>query len=592
MQLIVLGIQNSAVAKVTHILNTMGAYFAPEESCADNVMEGPMGKWEREDLRTLSDTLLSVAGASWDRIAAFHIEKVPKEAADRFTEKASALVSELDAHRPWMINDPRICLLLPLLRPILQTPLCIIVNRHPVQIASELRSFFGIPISVGVALWEKYTLSAISSALDLPKVFISFEDIHKDPSRTIKQFYNQLREHHVEGLILPDDRSIKSFSQVRAPASSEKDQIDLSFINKSQEHLFNALKSWESVQLKELGSISMEALEILFMFEDKADMESAYKRKCVEFAVQKEALEAREREYRISLKKAIDEKDSIIRANDRRLSDLGRELAELRKENKSLRKGKTDLDVLRKKNIALVRDLEKQRGKLIEAKQAIQGLKSQIGKLQKDIHSSEAALKTVKDLLRQSVSRLDRSKKQIAEFQSKLKRDEDEAFIREEKINSLKRDLQTSREDLGLALKKTESLQKEKTSLKRDLQTTRGDLGVALQKIGSLQEEIRSYKKKQRQAEKTLELRNSYLKTLENRLEHEKASVYKLSSWLRKLDSDFNALKQSKRWIVGNNAVRMLEIILFRKKTQMAMDHIVEILSEFGTWKSSGSKKK
>jgi len=65
MQLIVLGMHRSGTSSVTRLLNLAGAYFGPEGIATAPNEENPKGFWERRDVRSVCDTLLSSGGFDW-----------------------------------------------------------------------------------------------------------------------------------------------------------------------------------------------------------------------------------------------------------------------------------------------------------------------------------------------------------------------------------------------------------------------------------------------------------------------------------------------------------------------------------------------
>lgn len=490
MQLIVLGMQNSATTVVTRILNMMGAYYGPEGMCVSEMLRDPVGDRERNDLRELADNVLSAVDARWDRIADFDIQELPKVAKDQFMKKATNLVLELDVNKPWVINEPCMCLLFPLLRPLLETPICILVNRSPVQIAQELRDFHGFPIKFSMALWEKYTISALSASAGLPRTFVPFEEILKNPVRAIEQLYTHLCECDVQGLRLPHEREIRDFIQKNLNNSEDPDRLDHSFFNICQKRLLETIEKKQFNQLDPPPSLSLEAIETMFQFEDKVKVETNFKKKCVDLTELKEELDAKERETK-SLKSKLKEQEVILAKKD----------------------------------------------------QVNKELKEQTAKLQEDICERDVSLKTVEEKLERNKSGFDQAKEEL-------------------KIKN------------------------------KELQSMRERMDTTLQKADLMQKEILKYKEIQRDADTTVRSQKNYLKTLENSLNHQKHFVYKLTHWLGTLDSDFNSLRKSKRWTVGNSMVRMIEILLLRKKVPIAMDHIEGILKEFQDWRARDLKKK
>src|SRR5215831_19465233 len=151
MQLLVLGMHRSGTSSVTRLLNLAGAYFGPEGIATDPNAENPKGFWERRDVRAVCDGLLHGGGYDWWRIADFAAENIPEEVRAERLEEFRRIVFQLDAHRPWVMKEPRLCLLLPILRPALEAPVIVHVTREPLEIARSLEGRNGLPVEVGLA---------------------------------------------------------------------------------------------------------------------------------------------------------------------------------------------------------------------------------------------------------------------------------------------------------------------------------------------------------------------------------------------------------------------------------------------------------
>src|SRR6476660_9589391 len=177
MQLLVLGMHRSGTSSVTRLLNLAGAYFGPEGIATDPNAENPKGFWERRDVRAVCDGLLHSGGFDWWRISDFDPARIPEEERAARVEEFRNIVFNLDAHRPWVMKEPRLCLLLPLLRPVLEAPVCIHVTREPIEIAESLERRNGFPLAFGLALWEAYTVSAYVAAEPEPSISVAYGDL-------------------------------------------------------------------------------------------------------------------------------------------------------------------------------------------------------------------------------------------------------------------------------------------------------------------------------------------------------------------------------------------------------------------------------
>ncbi|SJZ89736.1 sulfotransferase family protein [Novilysobacter spongiicola] len=203
MQLIILGMHRSGTSMQTRLLNLAGAYFGPEGANTGASEENPRGFWERRDVRALNDRVLHAAGCDWNRAVDFELARVPLEDRDHFKRAASRLVLDMDGHRPWVLKEPRLCLLLPMWREALECPVGIHVFRHPVEVASSLLRRDGMPIEVGLALWKLYVCSSIHASRGMPCITSFHRDFVTDPYTATCEMVNLLQQVGVSGLRLP-----------------------------------------------------------------------------------------------------------------------------------------------------------------------------------------------------------------------------------------------------------------------------------------------------------------------------------------------------------------------------------------------------
>ena len=213
MQLIVLGMHRSGTSVLARMLNLMGAYFGPEGASTGANPENPKGFWERRDVRRLNDFALHSAGHDWNRVAGFDVERIPPTAREEFTRRAAALLLELDAHRPWFLKEPRMCLLLPLWRDLLEAPVGVHILRHPVEVASSLQKRNGIPMEAGMVLWEQYVRSAIAHSNGWANVVVSHRQLMDDPRGEVEQLHRALATAGGRELRIPPRTEIEAFVQ-------------------------------------------------------------------------------------------------------------------------------------------------------------------------------------------------------------------------------------------------------------------------------------------------------------------------------------------------------------------------------------------
>jgi hypothetical protein len=211
MQLFVLGMHRSGTSTVTRLLNMAGAYFGPE-GISNGADEGNLkGFWERVDVRAACDGLLQESGFDWWKVADFSLDRIPEETRARHVGSLKRIFLELDAHRPWVVKEPRLSLLFPLVRPLLELPVCIHVTREPLEIADSLQTRNGFPAPAGLALWELYTIRAFEASTGLPRLLVHYEDVMSAPVDTFARVVGQLNHLGVVGLRVPTDREITAY---------------------------------------------------------------------------------------------------------------------------------------------------------------------------------------------------------------------------------------------------------------------------------------------------------------------------------------------------------------------------------------------
>ncbi|HUF83042.1 MAG TPA: glycosyltransferase [Acidimicrobiia bacterium] len=275
MQLIVLGMHRSGTSSVTRLLNLAGAYFGPEGASTEPNDENPKGFWERRDVRDVCDALLRGGGFDWWRIADFAPGRVPDEVREEQTEAFRRIVLQLDAHRPWVLKEPRLCLLSPILRATLEAPVFVHVTREPVEIAESLSTRNGFPVPVGLALWEAYTLGSLAASGDDPRVLVSYSDLMADPVGTTGRLIEQLSELGVQGLRPPTDREVTAFISPSLHRHRQPVEDRLGLLNATQAALALDLDEQRWPELDDPPSISPGALATLRAFEQHEELVAA-----------------------------------------------------------------------------------------------------------------------------------------------------------------------------------------------------------------------------------------------------------------------------------------------------------------------------
>jgi len=226
MQILVLGMHRAGTSTITRLINMMGAYFAPEGISVGFSKANPKGFWERKDVLAVNGALLKHFDCAWHRVDGWDDSKLDTIPGP-ILRGIRTLVLELDAHRPWVMKDPRLCLTLPCWLPFLEVPVAVVATRHPLATARSLELRNGLPIEYGLALWEYHAVHTIRHSCALPKAQVSYEAILSEPVKTVEKLHDALLAHGVQGLRMPREREILAFVEPKFQRARETDAADL-----------------------------------------------------------------------------------------------------------------------------------------------------------------------------------------------------------------------------------------------------------------------------------------------------------------------------------------------------------------------------
>jgi glycosyltransferase involved in cell wall biosynthesis len=268
MQLFVLGMHRSGTSAVTRLLNMAGAYFGPE-GISNGADEGNLkGFWERRDVRAICDGLLQESGHDWWRLSGFAVGNIPDEVRERHLSTLGKLLLEIDAHRPWVLKEPRLCVLFPLVRPLLEVPVCIHVAREPLEVAASLETRNGFPSPAGLALWELYTVHAFRASSGLPRLLVHYEDLVSSPVSTVTKLVDQLTELGVSGLHVPAEREITAYISPELRRARRARETRSAWLNEPQTHLAAAVDDGSALDDAVPADISEGSRATLRAFEE------------------------------------------------------------------------------------------------------------------------------------------------------------------------------------------------------------------------------------------------------------------------------------------------------------------------------------
>ncbi len=268
-QVVVLGMHRSGTSALTGLLQLMGLWAGGEDDFPLADDHNQAGYWEHRGVWSVDEVILQTLGASWSEVADLDLSRLEEGVRARLRERAREIVRDLDGHGSWVIKDPRLCLLFPFWREVLENPFCILIYREPLPVARSLAARDEFPVPYGIALWEKYTLEALTSTRGLPRILISHRELMADPESTLRRLHQHLARHRPElaRLQVPTAEEIRAALDPLLVHHLDKPDLERPFLTLPQRDLLNALSNGSALDLDPVPPLSAGARELLAAFQ-------------------------------------------------------------------------------------------------------------------------------------------------------------------------------------------------------------------------------------------------------------------------------------------------------------------------------------
>ncbi len=232
-QIVVLGMHRSGTSSVGGLLALFGAWPGADERLLRGP-DNPRGHFEHGELHMACLRRLQAASGDWKTPP----DHAPPEAVDAFRREAADVLETLEPRRPWFIKEPRLCLLVRELLPLLTRPLFVHVVRDPLEVAASLQRRDDIAVGNGLALWELYTRQAFAASAGWNRILVDYNALVEDPITTANAFFDALEGAGIHGLRRPAPGSITEWIE---PAVTRSAMQPIS-LGTSQQRLFDSIK--------------------------------------------------------------------------------------------------------------------------------------------------------------------------------------------------------------------------------------------------------------------------------------------------------------------------------------------------------------
>jgi hypothetical protein len=177
----------SGTSAFARVLNLLGCDLPQTVMQAHEA--GETSSWQSDAVGQLNDRILASAGSRWADWLEFNPGWLESPRAEEFREEALALVrEEFGSSRQFVLEDPRICRLLPFWLGVLQEagaqPLIVSPVRNPLEVAASLEERDGFEAGLGHLLWLRHVLDAEFASRGTRRFFTSYDRLSTRWART------------------------------------------------------------------------------------------------------------------------------------------------------------------------------------------------------------------------------------------------------------------------------------------------------------------------------------------------------------------------------------------------------------------------
>jgi hypothetical protein len=179
---VVVGMHRSGTSALAGALGALGLNQVHPDDRMEWTESNPE-HWESLSLGLLNEELLHRLGGSWDAPPELPRHWVHSASILGGGEPRATMAEAYPEEGPSVWKDPRLCLLLPYWRTQLPDPMAaVFVWRNPLAVAHSLHRRDGLPLVVGLALWERYNRVALESLVGIDTLGVEFDDAVADPA--------------------------------------------------------------------------------------------------------------------------------------------------------------------------------------------------------------------------------------------------------------------------------------------------------------------------------------------------------------------------------------------------------------------------
>jgi len=655
---VVIGTHRSGTSVLAGCLRFLGINLG-RNLIFDNISDQSQNYRQNSDIILIHDILLRDLGYRWDMIGNLPDDWLKSKAADAAREKIVDFIdSEFDGSTFWAISDPRLCKFLPLWLDVFSekklSPGIALMLRHPYEVAASLQNRHGIDLLKGHLLWLASNRQALAELRQHKHTIVTYDrlladpvscveaiahELHLDfpisltgacqdiisyirPERQHEQnsqavssqkrknafahyawFYDQFRKHQnrLSAFLLEDrdssepsdtaETSVQNlavFPLLAKAAKNQRTSVDTSYVSEMFDNLLSLIGSHEQVELdpeinrqKQLEEISKEYEQSRIQWEEtRAELQQILSEN--ETFIQKwQARKEQLKQEKQNLEEKLSEKKAQLQENEGYKNQLERQIQELKdtlvSQEDLTRQYFTELSHLENKvqeKDSIINELEKKTSELEAEKHK---LAQELEEKAREAKNQAARVKQVKDklafqedLTRQYFTELSKSETQLVAVQERAEAAESQNRETSKLINQVRKDhaalVSSLRWRWGNRLVRF-----------IEILMFRKKQPLA---VDHMQEVLARFDKAGEKQHKTAQSFAPRSHTASGTFYGED-DIKILNSWLRQLQNDHKLLKGSARWKLGNAIIRTIELLTFKHRQTMAIDHMEQIFRQY-----------
>ncbi len=263
--ILVFGMHRSGTSALAGALSASGVNFGQPDELMPPHIQNPKGFFEHMTVHNICKNLMNSCNSSWDKISEFCIARIPEDTKAAEQSRFLSVARAIGSQDLWGIKEPRLSLVYPVFRSLIEDPVIVICLRNPLEVAKSLKTRNEFSLRHGVALWEAYNKSALQVSQGHRRIFVDYARLVSCPKSEMRHVFDKLGEFGVDISRLSMDRG-QAHIDSRLHREHADGQDLAKFLTSGQARLWQGLKDpytrdWLAEDLSEVSLSDLQDLE-------------------------------------------------------------------------------------------------------------------------------------------------------------------------------------------------------------------------------------------------------------------------------------------------------------------------------------------